>query len=440
MSGPFLLGLSLSGRRVVAVGGGPVTARRVADLLAEGAVVEVVAPELCPALTTLLSERTALSWTPRRYAGAPDLDGAFLVHTATGDPETDRQVAADAEARQTFCVSAGDGAAGSAQVPARAAVPTPAGEVRVAVHAGGDPRRAASIRTDLADHLTSGVVDLRARRPHGGWVALVGAGPGDEQLLTRRATTLLAAADVVVADRLVPQAVLARLPESVRVVDVGKQPQHHPVPQQEINRILVREALRGHGVVRLKGGDPYVLGRGGEERAACEAAGVSVEVVPGITSAVSVPAAAGIPVTHRGLARGFTVVTGHEELPGLPTGTDHTLVVLMGVAGLRETAARLVGAGRPEDCPVGIVERGWTAEQRVTLGTLADIADRADQRGVTSPAVVVVGDVVTLAHGWADQVGGGSGPGTQPLDERAGGPLDAPTAARLARLAAHAVA
>ncbi|GAA4875129.1 uroporphyrinogen-III C-methyltransferase [Serinicoccus chungangensis] len=436
MSGPFLLGLSLSGRRVVAVGGGPVTARRVADLLAEGAAVEVVSPELCPALTASLSERTTLSWTPRRYAGARDLDGAFLVHTATGDPETDRRVAADAEARHTFCVSAGDAAAGSAQVPARAAVPTPAGEVRVAVHAGGDPRRAAGIRTDLADHLTGGVVDLRARRPHGGWVALVGAGPGEEQLLTRRATTLLAAADVVVADRLVPQAVLARLPETVRVVDVGKQPQHHPVPQEEINRILVEEARRGQGVVRLKGGDPYVLGRGGEERAACEEAGVPVEVVPGITSAVSVPAAAGIPVTHRGLARGFTVVTGHEELPGLPTGTDHTLVVLMGVAGLRETASRLVAAGRPEACPVGIVERGWTAEQRVTLGTLADIAGRAEQVGVTSPAVVVVGDVVTLAHGWAEQGEGAGGPG--PSADAAASDDVSERSTR--HLAAHAVA
>ena len=397
--GPFLLGLSLGGRRVVAVGGGAVTVRRVRDLLDEGAVVEVVAPQVAPELSAW-AERGEITWTPRRYAGAPDLAGAFLVHTATGDPDTDRRVAADAEAAQTFCVNAGDAAAGSAQVPARAVVPTPTGEVRVAVHAGGDPARAAAVRSGLEEHLTSGVVNLRGRRPHGGWVALVGAGPGDEQLLTRRAATLLAAADVVVTDRLVPRALLARLPESTRVVDVGKSPHHHPVPQHEINRILVEEALRGRGVVRLKGGDPYVLGRGGEERAACEAMGLSVEVVPGITSAVSVPAAAGIPVTHRGLARGFTVVTGHEELPGLPTGGDHTLVVLMGVAGLRETAARLVGAGRPASCPVGIVENGWTPQQRVTLGTLADIADRAERVGVASPAVVVVGDVVTLAHGW----------------------------------------
>lgn len=396
---PFLLGLDLRGRRVVAVGGGPVTARRVRDLLDEGAAVEVVAPVVVDEIAALASAGV-LGWTAREYAGAADLGDAWLVHCATGDRDVDRQVAADAEARHTFCVTAGDAAVGTAHVPARADVPTPTGAVRVAVHAGGDPRRAVAVRNGLVDHLTSGVVDLRSHRPHGGWVALVGAGPGDEQLLTRRATTLLAAADVVVTDRLVPQAVLARLPETTRVIDVGKKPQHHPVPQDEINRIIVEEALRGHAVVRLKGGDPYVLGRGGEERAACEAAGVRVEVVPGITSAVSVPAAAGIPVTHRGLARGFTVVTGHEELPGLPTGTDHTLVVLMGIAGLRETATRLISAGRPASCPVGIVESGWTPDQRVTLGTLADIADRAEQVGVTSPAVVVVGDVVTLAHGW----------------------------------------
>nr|WP_238335888.1 uroporphyrinogen-III C-methyltransferase [Serinicoccus kebangsaanensis] len=407
-AGPFLLDLSLQGRRVVAVGGGAVTARRVRDLLAEGAAIEVVAPTVVAELADLAAAGHVV-WTRRRYAGAHDLDGAFLVHTATGDPATDRAVAEDAEARHTFCVNAGDATTGSAQVPARAEVPTPAGDVRVAVHAGGDPRRAATIRNSLVDHLTSGIVDLRGRRPTGGWVALVGAGPGDERLLTRRAATLLAAADVVVTDRLVPQALLARLPESTRVVDVGKSPRHHPVPQGEINRILVEEALRGRGVVRLKGGDPYVLGRGGEERAACEAVGVKVEVVPGVTSAVSVPAAAGIPVTHRGLARGFTVVTGHDELPGLPTGTDHTLVVLMGVGSLRETAAGLVQAGRPSTCPVGIVENGWTPQQRVTLGTLADIADRAERVGVASPAVVVVGDVVTLAHGWAGAARGSAG-------------------------------
>lgn len=395
-----LLGLDLERRPVVAVGGGAVTARRVRDLLADGALVTVVAPELCDDLAALAATGI-LSWTARGYDGPADLAGAWLVHTATGVPDVDAQVAADAEERRVFCVNAGDARAGTAQVPARGEAALPDGTVRVAVHAGGDPRRAAAGRDAVVGHLSSGAADLRAHRPRGGWVALVGAGPGDDGLLTRRAAQLLAAADVVVTDRLVPQGVLEALPDDVTVVDVGKTPGHHPVPQDGINRILVEHALAGRAVVRLKGGDPYVLGRGGEERLACEQAGVPVEVVPGVTSAVSVPAAAGIPVTHRGVARGFTVVTGHEQIPTVPPGTDHTLVLLMGIATLRETAARLVARGRPAGCPVGIVERGWTAQQRVTLGTLADIADRAGSVGVTSPAVVVVGDVVRLAHGWA---------------------------------------
>ena len=415
MSAPFLLGLSLAGRRVVCVGAGRVTAHRVADLVADGAVVEVVAPELDPALEGFVSDGS-VSWTTRGYAGPADLDGAWLVHVATGDPAVDARVAADAEERHTWCVAAGSAPMGTARVPARGTVPTAIGPVSVAVHAADDPRRAARVRDELQTHLagsataylSSGVVDLRARRPRGGWVALVGAGPGDEGLLTRRATQLLASADVVVTDRLVPRSVLAALPADVQVVDVGKSPQHHPVPQDRINEILVEEGLAGHGVVRLKGGDPYVLGRGGEERLACEAVGLPVEVVPGITSAVSVPAAAGIPVTHRGLARGFTVVTGHEDIPALPTGGDHTLVLLMGVAALRRTVELLLEHGRAASSPVGIVERGWTADQRVTLGTLADIVDRAQEVGVASPAVIVVGDVVTLAHGWAEHVGAGT--------------------------------
>ncbi|GMA41127.1 uroporphyrinogen-III C-methyltransferase [Mobilicoccus caccae] len=428
---PVLFGLSLAGRRVVAVGGGRVTARRVRDLLAEGARVEVIAPELDPSLSSLVNGEdsdvhadAALSWTSRPYAGNTDLDGAWLVHVATGDPVVDAQVAADAEAHRIWCIAAGSATTGSARVPARGTVPTAAGPVRVAVHAADDPRRAAHVRDELqthlarsaAAHLSSGVVDLRARRARGGWVALVGAGPGDADLLTGRAMQLLAGADVVVTDRLVPHSVLEALPEDVRIIDVGKRPDHHPVPQDRINRILVEQARAGHGVVRLKGGDPYVLGRGGEERLECEAAGLPVEVVPGITSAVSVPAAAGIPVTHRGLARGFTVVTGHDDIPHLPTGGDHTVVLLMGVATLHRTVALLREHGRAASTPLAIVERGWTADQRVTLGTLADIADRAEAAGVRSPAVVVVGDVVTLAHGWTGALTGGA---SRPVTSRA---------------------
>lgn len=415
MTAPFLLGLSLAGRPVVCVGGGRVAARRAKDLVAAGADVTVVAPELEASLRPLVAEGS-LTWVARGYAGPSDLEGAWLVHVVTGDPVVDARVAAEAEELRIFCVAAGSAPLGTARVPARAALTTANGPVSVAVHAADDPRRAVLVRDALETHLvgcaaaylSSGVIDLRARRPRGGWVALVGAGPGEAELMTRRATQLLASADVVVTDRLVPPSVLAALPDDVRIIDVGKRPRHHPVPQERINEIIVEEALAGHGVVRLKGGDPYVLGRGGEERLACEAAGVSVEVVPGITSAVSVPAAAGIPVTHRGLARGFSVVTGHEDIPALPSGSDHTLVLLMGVATLRRTAELLLAHGRSAACPVGIVERGWTDEQRVTLGTLSDIADRAEAVGVSSPAVIVVGDVVTLAHDWAAQRAAGA--------------------------------
>ena len=343
-----------------------------------------------------------VEWLERDYAGAADLDGAWFVHTATGEPSVDREVAADAEALRVWCVDATDAVGTTASVAARADVTTPDGRVTVAAYAAGDPGLAVTVRDGVERALVSGTLDLRRTRTHGrrGWVALVGGGPGVDGLLTTRGHELLASADVVVVDRLAPRAVVDRLPASVRVIDVGKTPGHHPVPQSRINDILVEEAQRGLGVVRLKGGDPYVLGRGGEERDACEAHGIRVEVVPGVTSAVSVPAAAGIPVTHRGVARGFTVVTGHEDIPVLPTGGDHTLVLLMGVTQLARTTELLALHGRSADCPVAVVERGFAPDQRTTVGTVGTIAELARERGVRAPAVVVVGDVVRLGPDW----------------------------------------
>nr|BFF18873.1 uroporphyrinogen-III C-methyltransferase [Promicromonospora thailandica] len=187
------------------------------------------------------------------------------------------------------------------------------------------------------------------------------------------------------------------------MIDVGKTSGNHPVPQHEINALLIQHALAGRDVVRLKGGDPYVLGRGGEELVACRTAGIEVEVVPGVTSAVSVPAAAGIPVTHRGVARGFSVLTGHDGAASVPGGPDHTLVLLMGVTRLAETAEALVTHERPADTPVAIVEDGYGPRQRVTVGTLATIADRAAAADVRPPAVIVVGTVVRLSPAWTAQ-------------------------------------
>lgn len=235
-----------------------------------------------------------------------------------------------------------------------------------------------------------------------GKVWLVGAGPGDPGLLTLQGLRALQAADVIVADRLGARAVLDGLAAdgvhlSAEVVDVGKLPGHHAVPQDAINDLLVRLAQSGQTVVRLKGGDPYVFGRGGEELAFCREHGVEVEVVSGVSSAVSVPAIAGIPLTHRGVATAFTVVTGHDQIRELGGGRDHTVVLLMGIGTLANAAMTLSRGERGADCPVAIVEDGFGDGQRVTVGTLASIPSQAAERGIRSPAVIVVGDVVRLS-------------------------------------------
>jgi len=235
-----------------------------------------------------------------------------------------------------------------------------------------------------------------------GKVWLVGAGPGDPGLLTLRGLRALEQADVIVADRLGARGVLDGLAAegvelTAEVVDVGKLPGHHAVPQDAINALLVQPAGDGKNVVRLKGGDPYIFGRGGEEREFCREAGVDVEVVSGVTSAVSVPAIAGIPLTHRGVATAFTVVTAHDQIQQLGGGRDHTVVLLMGIGTLAHAAMTLARGERGADCPVAIVEDGFGPGQRVTVGTLTTIAHQAAVRGVRSPAVVVVGDVVSLS-------------------------------------------
>ncbi|MFF2296935.1 uroporphyrinogen-III C-methyltransferase [Arthrobacter sp. NPDC058127] len=383
--------LRLLGRPVLVVGGGPVAARRAKGLLDAGARVTVVAPVASDALRELAASGL-LTWEPRTYLSS-DVDGVWFVQTATGVAAVDAQVAADAAAQRIWCVNASDHESSAAWTPAVAVVD----DVKIAINAGGDPRRAMALRDAVATALETGDLPLRRRRASTGSVALVGGGPGDSGLITVRGRRLLGQADVVVADRLGPRGLLQELAPDVRVIEVGKTPGHHPVPQLEINRILVEEALAGHRVVRLKGGDPYVLGRGGEEAEFCRQNGVEVEVVPGVTSAISVPAAAGIPVTHRGLAKGFSVVTGHEELSEVPARPDHTVILLMGVAKLRESAAALAESGMPLDTPVGIVENGYMPEQRVTIGTLATIADQAEAAGVANPAVIVIGDVVRVS-------------------------------------------
>jgi uroporphyrin-III C-methyltransferase len=239
--------------------------------------------------------------------------------------------------------------------------------------------------------------------PKQGSVHIVGAGPGDPGLITARGLELLRSADVVVHDRLIGPELLGEARPDARLVDVGKGPGHAAYSQTEINALLVEYAGEGRAVVRLKGGDPFVFGRGSEEVEACHAAGVEVNVVPGVSSAIAGPAAAGIPVTARGLAQSFTVLTGHSAdgasvpvLPVLPVLPEHTLVLLMGRAKLASIAAQLIASGRDPSTPAACIQSATTPEQRVTRATLATIAEAADRDGLESPVVTVIGAVAAL--------------------------------------------
>ena len=422
----YPLTLDLTGRRVVVVGGGPVAARRTAGLLEAGAAVDLIAPFVCEDLSALVAA-DRITWQGRDYVAGDLLqpEPAWLVHTATGDPLVDAQVAREAEAARVWCVRADAADASSAWTPAvaRGGAGTASDGLTVAVSAGGDPRRATAVRDAVLAALDSGTLPVRRVRPDSaadgpatgqpapvGRVALVGGGPGADDLITVRGRALLAAADVIVTDRLGPRGLLSTVAADVEVIDVGKTPGNHPVSQSRINELLVHHAQLGKRVVRLKGGDPFVLGRGGEEALHCVEHGVPVEVVPGVTSAVSVPAAAGIPVTHRGVAASFVVASAHEGAEHVLAAAadappDATLVLLMGVTRLAETAEALIAAGRPADTPVALVERGWTPEQRTTTTTLADAARDAEAARVQAPAVVVVGQVVRLRERLGDLSG-----------------------------------
>ena len=235
-------------------------------------------------------------------------------------------------------------------------------------------------------------------------VALVGAGPGDPGLLTVRAAELIARADVILYDRLIPVEALAGARPDAELVYVGKQGGGPQMPQEEINRLLLEHGRAGRSVVRLKGGDPFVFGRGGEEALVCHEAGIPFEIVPGVTAGVAAPAYAGIPVTHRELASGVAFVTGHED-PAKPDSAldwpalaafPGTLVFYMGVRELPRIAAQLVAGGRGADEPVAVVERGTLPGQRTLLATLADVAERAAAEGLRAPAITLVGAVAGL--------------------------------------------
>ena len=237
-----------------------------------------------------------------------------------------------------------------------------------------------------------------------GKVYLVGSGPGDPELLTIKAKRLIESAEVILYDQLPGEEILNMLPRSAEKIDVGKYAGSHKLSQWQINVLLVKRAKEGKVVIRLKGGDPYLFGRGGEEAQVLVREGIEVEVVPGITSAIAVPAYAGIPITHRDFASMVTFITGHEDPTKEETALDWevlakfegTLVILMGVSMLERNVKELLKYGKSIDTPVAVIERGTRPDQRVTIGTLADIVTLCKRRKVKAPAITVIGDVVKL--------------------------------------------
>ncbi|MCC4598129.1 uroporphyrinogen-III C-methyltransferase [Xanthomonas campestris pv. phormiicola] len=373
---PIALYPDLRERPVLVVGGGAAAERQVQALLAAGAVPRLGAPALGPALQAL-ADAGRIRWLRGRFDAAW-LDAVWYLIAASDEPGVNRQ-ALQAAAAQRVLAQAAAGIADAAAVPASA---DDAGN-------GRDESAAAA--------------QAQALRP--GTVTLVGAGPGDPGLLTLNALHALRSADVVLHDRLVSAAILDLLPGTAERIEVGKSASGHSVRQEQIHALLLEHARRGRRVVRLKGGDPFVFGRGGEELEYLRAHGVPYAVVPGITAALACAAYAGIPLTHREHAQSLRLVTAHckESFDTLDWAAlaqeRQTLAVYMGVAGLDTVRERLLRAGRAADTPFALVENGSRPEQRVVVGTLADLPDTARAHQLRSPALLILGEVAALATG-----------------------------------------
>ena len=396
----YLVGLRLNGRKVVVVGGGTVAQRRLPLLLANGADVHVIARAATPAVEALQDQQPGITLTLRDYRDG-DLDGAWYAIAATDDAKVNEAIVAEADRRQIFCVRADVARDGSAVTPASFEYEG----LAVGVLAGGEHRRSAAIRSALREALQQGLVATDSPdAPYTG-VALVGGGPGDPELITVRGRRMLAHADVVVADRLAPPELLAELAPHVEVIDAAKIPYGRAMAQDAINDVLVDRAKAGKFVVRLKGGDPFVFARGYEEVLACTEAGVPVTVVPGVTSAIGVPALAGVPVTHRHVTHEFVVVSGHVA-PDHPeslvnwnalAALSGTIVLLMAVERIELFARVLLDGGRPAETPVLVVQHGTTAAQRTLRTTLAEAPDQIRAEGIRPPAIIVIGAVAAFA-------------------------------------------
>ncbi|CAA9350358.1 MAG: Precorrin-2 oxidase @ Sirohydrochlorin ferrochelatase activity of CysG / Uroporphyrinogen-III methyltransferase [uncultured Lysobacter sp.] len=451
----FPLFADLKGRTVLVVGGGVVARRKVTALMEAGARVVVGAPQLAEPLAELAQAGRIIH---RQGLFEPTwLDDAWLAVAATDDVETNRAVAQAGEARRIWVNVVDDAELSSFQVPAR----IERGPLQIAISSGGGaPMLARHLRERLETQLDESlgalaelltrsrerirerVPDLQARRrffdrvlagpvpgllrrgahveaeralddalaesparSSAGRVALVGAGPGDAGLLTLRALRLLNEADVILHDRLVSPQVLALARRDAELIEVGKQAGGHSVQQQRIHELMLEHARAGRHVVRLKGGDSFVFGRGGEELEFLHAHGVAFEVVPGITAALACGAYAGIPLTHREHAQSVRFVTAHckgdakDELDWANLAAERqTLAVYMGVGGLDGFRRKLIAHGRAASTPFALVENGSRPEQRVIIGTLADLAETAAEHAVQSPALLIVGEVAALAH------------------------------------------
>jgi uroporphyrin-III C-methyltransferase/precorrin-2 dehydrogenase/sirohydrochlorin ferrochelatase len=453
--------LDLRGKRVLLVGGGPVAARKAALLRAAGARLRIVAPERCAELEALCAD-VGIEYLPRRFA-ADQLRDCVLAVAATDSVDTNREIASAAQAERIWVNVVDDAASGNCLMPSiidRSPViiaigtggttPTLARRLRARIEAmlperlgvlarAAGERRArvraalpalqarqhfwddffdsALAQQILAAPLEAAAIDAgfdaqiaatrdanrdaSAQTPMG-IVWLIGAGPGDPDLLTLRAQQLLQQCDVVLYDRLVPEAVLARVRRDAERIFVGKQPGRHRTTQLRIHELLIQHARRGRRVARLKGGDPMVFARGGEELAALAEAGVPVIVVPGVTAALGAASSARIPLTHRGAAQSVCFVTAMGEAAAALdwralAAPLQTVVFYMGASQLPQIVARLIEHGAPPTRPAAIVEHATLPGQRVIAGKLFDIAAKAATATVRSPALLVVGDVAQFA-------------------------------------------
>ena len=400
----YLIGLRLVGKKVVVIGGGTVAQRRVPVLISHGADVHVVARAATPAVEALAEQQPGITLSLRDYRDG-DLDGAWYAIAATDDPQVNFDVVAEAERRRIFCVRADAGREGTAVTPASFDYRG----LMVGVLAGGEHRRSAAVRSAIREAFAQGRIepDLVAATASDvvpGSVALVGGGPGDPELITVRGRRLLASADVVVADRLAPPELLAELSPDVEIIDAAKIPYGRAMAQEAINEVLIARARAGQFVVRLKGGDPFVFARGYEEVLACTAAGIPVTVVPGVTSAIAVPAMVGVPVTQRAVNHEFVVVSGHLS-PQDPESLVNwnalarltgTLVLMMAVERIELFAEVLRKGGRPAQTPVLVVKQGTRTGERVLRTTLADVAEKIREQGIKPPAIIVIGPVAAF--------------------------------------------